>query len=574
MIGLLLLAGAFSTLPSQSTSVAINQAVSSYLDEHPIGNVSLVIETTGDPSALEQMVRADGGRIESQYPVLGGFSASVNPALAWRLNHDPRVRRININAPIKLLGSVNYSNLGNRYESLSRIPGAWDAGLDGSEVQVAVVDSGVFPHDDLTKASPNVPGNRGNRVLPMVTNPNALDAYDHYGHGTHVGGIVAGNGYDSNGQFMGVAPNSLLVSVKISDDLGNANEGDVITGLEWIYQANRHGMHIRVVNLSLASTISQSYHASALDAMVEKLWKSGVTVVVAAGNGGGGVNYAPGNDPFVITVGSLEDNYQTTLSGSQMALWANCCTTNDGLNKPDVVADGSHVVSLLSPASQLSVQHPTNMVGGTYFKMGGTSMAAPQVAGMAALMLQKNPQLTNNQVKRILRRNTVPFGGIAYTSWLGTAGGMVDAKAIGPVDGDDNVGVTPSASYDQVANGIVAGGLTWTGADWPGAIWNNTSWTNTSWTSAAWANTSWTNTSWTNGGPAFANTSWTNTSWTNTSWTNTSWTNTSWTSLQWANTSWTNTSWTNTSWTNTSWTNTSWTNTSWTNTSWTSNSWG
>src|SRR5258708_27031982 len=96
----------------------------------------------------------------------------------------------------------------------------------------------------------------------------------------------------------------MIVSVKVSDDLGNANEGDVISGLEWVYQANQHGMKIRVVNLSVASTVAQSYHQDPLDAMVEKLWFSGVVVVTAAGNGTGSVLSRPGTHPFALTAGS------------------------------------------------------------------------------------------------------------------------------------------------------------------------------------------------------------------------------------------------------------------------------
>ncbi len=555
----------------------INQAVATYLQEHPLGAVSVIIETNGDPAPLMQLVQQSGGRVDSRMSVLNGFTASINPALADRLNHDSRVKLININAPIKWLGAVDSSQLQTRYNGLSRVPSAWNAGLDGSEVQVAVVDSGVWPHDDLTQKSVSVPGNKGNRLLSAYTNPLGGNALDQVGHGTHVAGIIGGNGYDSGGQYIGVAPNSLIVSVKVADASGGANEGDVITGLEWVYQSNKnHGMHIRIVNLSLQSTVAQSYNQSALDAMVEKLWASGVVVVAASGNNPNGANgavlYAPGNDPFIITVGSIDDNYQSTLAGSQMAAWALFGSTQDGFAKPDVVADGSHVVSLLAPGSSLSAQHTGNIVGTNYFKMGGTSMAAPQVAGMAALMLQNNPSLTNRQVKKRLMSHSVPFSTTAYTSVLGTMGGYLDESAVGAIDADTPDATAPSQSYDPVANTVQAGGVWWVDANWVGTAWDNTSWTNTSWTSADFAAAQWTVTC-VGCLPALVSTVWSNTSWTNTSWTNTSWTNTSWTSIAWNNTSWTNTSWTNTSWTNTSWTNTSWTNTSWTNTSWTNTSW-
>jgi serine protease AprX len=588
---------------------AINQAIATYIQEHPLGTVSVIIETNGDPASVRQMVRESGGRIDSQMSVLNGFQATVSSQLAAKLNHDPRVRRLSINAPMRWEGAVDSSNLLNRYDGMSRVPTvAWNTkALDGGQSQVAVIDTGVWPHDDLVGNSSKVPGNQGNRLISMYTNPLATDPLDHYGHGTHVAGIIAGSGYDSNGQYIGVAPNSLIVSVKVSDDLGNANEGDVISGLEWVYQANQHGMRIRVVNLSVASTVAQSYHQDPLDAMVEKLWFSGVVVVTAAGNGTGSVLYAPGNDPFVVTVGSIDDGYQTSLAASPMAAWSRYGYTQDGYAKPEVVADGSHVVSLLAPGSVLSAQHTSNIVANNYFKMGGTSMATPEVAGMAALMIEANPTLGNNKIKKMLRNASVPFGSTAYTSWLGTSGGFLDAGAIGRVnDPDDNSNQAVSQSLNPNSGAILAGNAVWGDASWANASWTNASWTNASWTNASWTNASWTgmgtsapalsslvwnpaswvSTSWLNVNPVqLANGSWTNGSWTNASWTNGSWTNGSWTNASWTNTppanaSWTNASWTNASWTNASWTginwsmvsfdNGSWTTGSWTNASWTS----
>jgi serine protease AprX len=590
----------------------INQAVATYLQEHPVGAVSVIVETNGDPAPVMQLVQQSGGRIDSRMTVLSGFTATINPGLVDRLNHDSRIRRISINAPVRWEGAVDSSNLLNRYDGMSRVPAvAWNTkALDGASSQVAVIDTGVWPHDDLVGNSSQVPGNQGNRLVSLYTNPLATDPLDHYGHGTHVAGIIAGSGYDSNGKYIGVAPNSMIVSVKVSDDLGNANEGDVISGLEWVYQANQHGMKIRVVNLSVASTVAQSYHQDPLDAMVEKLWFSGVAVVTAAGNGTGSVLYAPGNDPFVITVGSIDDLYQTSLAASPMADWSRYGYTQDGYAKPEVVADGSHVVSLLAPASLLAVQHTGNIVDNNYFKMGGTSMAAPEVAGMVALMIEADPSLGNNRIKKMLRNATVPFGTTAYTSWLGTTGGFLDASAIGRVvDSDDNANQAISMSLNPNTGAILAGGAAWGDAQWVNASWTNASWTNASWTNASWTNASWTglgtstpsltslvwnpaswaNTSWINVNPVqLANGSWTNASWTNGSWTNGSWTNGSWTNASWTNTppqnaSWTNASWTNGSWTNASWTgiqwsgisfdSSSWTNGSWTNGSWTNGSW-
>ena len=555
-------------LPSPAASgraaAAINQSVAAYLGTHQLVSVSLIVETKGDPAAVEATVRAGGGTIDQQFATIDGFTATVNPALAYRLNHDPRVLRLNLNAPVRFLGNVDSSALVNRYETLSHVQSGWSAGLDGSEVKVALIDTGVWPHNDLVQKSPYVPNNVGNRLITLTTNVHATDSLDHYGHGTHVAGIIAGNGYDSKGQYIGVAPNTLVVSVKVSDDLGNANEGDVITGLDWVYQANKHGMGIRAVNLSVTSTVAQSYHASALDAEVEKLWQSGVVVVAASGNSltGGAVDYAPGNDPFAITVGSIEDNYQASLSQATMASWALYGATQDGFAKPDVVADGSHVVSLLAPGSLLSTQHPTNIqapAAPTYFKMGGTSMAAPQVVGMAALMLQRFPHLTPGQIKKVLKGTSEPFGTTAYSNKLGTPGGFADVEVLGWLAGDDDNSGTPnSASYDPITNNIQAGGTWWTGANWNGNVaWNNISWSNISWSSTDFSNISWSGLD--TGNPVQNATAyWNSSNWSNISWSNISWSNISWSNISWSNISWSNISWSNISWSNISWSDGAW----------------
>jgi len=535
-------------VPVASGTSTVTAALTAYQQHFPGQDIPVIVQTKGDPTALEAQVLAAGGHIKAHFGVLRGFSATVRAGTALALANDSAVRRLNLDAPVRLLGSaVDSSSLVNRYESISRVQNAWQAGLDGSEVQVAVIDSGVYPHDDLTRKSASVPGNGGNRLVALTTNAAATDAIDHVGHGTHVAGIIAGNGYDSGGQYIGVAPNSLLVSVKVSDDAGNTSEGDVITGLEWVYQANQHGMHIKVANLSLASTVAMSYNDSALDAMAEKLWASGVLVVASSGNGSGAPQYAPGNDPFVLTVGSIDDNYQGTAYGSSMAPWSPYGNTQDGFAKPEVVADGSHVVSLLAPGGTLASDHPANVVSGNYFKMGGTSMAAPQVTGMAALILQRNPSYIPNRVKQLVVRDSKAFSSVAYTNQLGTWGGLLDYVAT--TDGSNqraNGGIPWSRAFD-IAHAAINVGGTWVGgATFPGASWNSTSWNSTSWNSTSWNSTSW-------NGTAFASTSWNSTSWNSTSWNSTSWNSTSWNSTSWNSTSWNSTSWNSTSWNSTSW---------------------
>ena len=228
---------------------------------------------------------------------------------------------------------------------------------------------------------------------------------DTYGHGTHVAGIIAGNSdYRSpsdplRGKFAGVAPDANLVSVKVSDDSGNATVLDVIYGLQFAVD-HQKTYNIRVVNMSLDSTTPQSYKLDPLDAAVESAWFHGLVVVVAAGNRGNdpdAVQYAPANDPYVVTVGAVDTNGTVTPRDDVIPGWSSRGTTQDGFDKPDVNAPGAHIVSVLAPNSTFASQCPSCIIDGQYITAGGTSMAAPMVSGpgrrhaAAALQLEPRP---------------------------------------------------------------------------------------------------------------------------------------------------------------------------------------
>jgi serine protease AprX len=270
--------------------------------------------------------------------------------------------------------------------------------------------------------------------------------------------------------------------------------------LQWIYN-NRTTHNIRVVNLSLNSSVAEPYHLSPLNAAVEILWFNGIVVVVSAGNNGtssGGVLYPPANDPFVITVGATKDGGTIPLNDDVVAPYSAYGVTPEGFAKPDLVAPGHNIVSLMGkPNAVLAQQHPGNRQSDPvqsnyfYFRMSGTSVAAPMVAGAAALLLQDEPNLTPDQVKYRLMTT-------ANRQWQGynaakAGAGLLDIQAA--VKGNS----TASANTGLPASQLLWSGtqpVTWNSVSWNSVSWNSVSWNSVSWNSVSWNSVSWNSDYW------------------------------------------------------------------------------
>jgi subtilisin family serine protease len=281
--------------------------------------------------------------------------------------------------------------------------------VNGQGIAVAIVDSGISPHSALSnKVVANVSFVPGD---PVVT--------DGFGHGTHVAGIVAGNGGPAaavtssyNG---GIAPGVKLVNVRVLGNDGSGHVSDVIAGLEWVI-AHKQQYNIRVVNLSLGHPVMESCSTDPLCQEVGKAARAGIVVVVAAGNYGkspagniilGGIA-SPGNSPDAITVGALNTWSTVARSDDTVATFSSRGpTAYDLAVKPDVAAPGVKVISLQANNSLLPTLYPTIHTAGTgnnaYMYLSGTSQAVPIVAGGVALLLQGSPSLSPSQVKLALQ---------------------------------------------------------------------------------------------------------------------------------------------------------------------------
>jgi serine protease AprX len=384
----------------------------------------------------------------------------------------------------------------------------WNMGLKGTNVYVAIIDSGMAPDLDFQRL-PGEPGITSSRLHAQVSfNDNTNLAFDTNGHGTHVAGIVGGSGQKSNGLYKGIAPNVGFLSLKVSDDNGMAYESDVVEAMQWVYDNNRNvgttsaitPYRIRVVNLSLNSTVEQSYHTSPLSAAAEILWFNGVVVIASAGNttsesGYNTINAAPANDPFIITVGATDENSTAVRSDDQVAFFSAYGTTMDGFRKPDLVAPGRNIIATLSSKSWWRNNYNNRFVDGIYFRASGTSMAAPMVTGAVALLLQDEPNLTPDQVKYRLLNTGSTIQGVPgdpnsypYLDVYAAVTGITTESA--------NQGILPSQLLTTGDDAITWGSVGWNSVGWNSVGWNSVGWNSVGWNSVGWNSVGWNSVSW------------------------------------------------------------------------------
>lgn len=266
---------------------------------------------------------------------------------------------------------------------------AYQNGWTGKAVGVAVLDTGIYRHEDFD-----------NRVITFKDIVHRKkDPYDDNGHGTHISAIIGGSGVCSKQQYQGVAPGCNLISVKVLDRKGNGYASDVLAGLRWI-RDNKDQYNIRIINISVGSFTKKGMSEnSALVKGVNAAWDDGLIVVVAAGNNGPGrmTITTPGISRKVITVGCADDHKEVNVMGSKMVDYSGRGPTYACICKPDIVAPGSSVISCGNEVKK-------------YVEKSGTSMSTPLVSGAIALLLEKYPDMNNRDVKLALMERSVDLG--------------------------------------------------------------------------------------------------------------------------------------------------------------------
>lgn len=423
--------------------------------------VRLLIQKTGPQISSEAIARVASTRVLEEFPFIHSLVLEVPARTVFALARQPGVRYISYDAPVRH-ESIDTANLKTSHQAAIGLPALWNgaAPATGKGVTVAVLDSGVnFNHPDLAA-----------NLISVAVNGKATNAKDGHGHGTHVVGII--NGRDPYGRYIGAAPEATVVSVKIADDLGMSKESDMIRGLQWVFN-NRSTYGIRVINLSISGSVPTAYYASPINAAVEQLWFGGVVVVVASSNRGSApdaVWYPPANDPFVITVGALDDNGTAARADDSLAYYSARGITQDGFAKPEIIAPGRKIVApLASSKATVALLFPERITDTNYIRLSGTSMAAPALAGVVAMVLQRFPGLTPDEVKWLLMQTAQ-----AYPNQVGA--GLVDPaaalqRAAAGSLSRANQGTTPANGVDSLT-----GTVNWQQAYWEQAYWEQAYW--------------------------------------------------------------------------------------------------
>jgi serine protease AprX len=355
-------------------------------------------------------------------------------------------------------------------------PGA----ADGSGIDVALIDSGVVPVGGLAEPGRVIHG----PDFSSERDDAQLATLDTFGHGTHLAGLIAGR--DPVTGFAGVAPGARLVSVKVAGADGETRLARILAALDWVLRNRNAGdLNIRVVNLSLGVEDRRGYYDDVLAWAVERLWEDGIAVVAAAGNHGSGARRLdiPAADPFVIAAGATDTFDTADPADDRVADFS----SRSALRPPDVVAPGTHMVSLRVPGSALDEEYPGARVGDRYFRGSGTSHAAAVVTGLAARLLSASPELTPDQLKALLVAGAVDLPDPRRADGAGRVD--LERSLAAPVPSVEQARQRWIPAFPrsralrralqdraEIGSGAVWAGRRWSGRRWSGRRWSGASW--------------------------------------------------------------------------------------------------
>jgi serine protease AprX len=457
--------------------------------------------------------------------------------------------------------------------SVTRDAGAtpwWAGGYTGQGIDVALIDTGVAPVEGLSAAGKVVYG----PDLSLESQSPNLSNFDTNGHGTFMAGLIAGRDnamvapYTSApaSQYRGMAPDARIVSLKVATADGGVDVTQVIAAINWVVDhRNDTGLNIRVLNLSYGTNSLQATDVDPLSFAVERAWKSGIVVVAAAGNTGYQRGKSapgladPAYNPYVIGVGGYDSmgtpQPNDDVVGTYSASSAGCGKCKN----PDFLAIGSHLQGLRVPNSFIDATHSEGRLGSRYFRGSGTSEASAMVSGAVALVLQRHPDLTPDQVKRFITSNAKKVPGADSQA---QGAGALNLTALGTKsptsyvqkfnDGDGSGTVEASRGSDHLTrDGVVLSGekdifgkpftAATAGSSWSGGLWNGSTWSGSTWSGSTWSGSTWSGSTWS--GSTWSGSTWSGSTWSGSTWSGSTWSGNSFSGSSWSGGSWATGSW-------------------------------
>jgi serine protease AprX len=444
----------------------------------------VIVQTRpGARAAVRNTLQAHGDAVEAEHPAIDALTVTLHQEDLTALAADPSILAVSVDATVTSFGygdsakrsarrSERNDRNGNARDKNERSEndrrggyhrtlnvlraslGVEDSSFSGAGVNVAIIDSGIAPNRDLASS---IAG-----FWDFTRGGIPTRAYDDYGHGTHVAGLIASNGREYI-EYSGVAPSVRLYGLKVLDKEGRGRTSDVVRALEWIAANKRSSapgaVKIDIVNLSLGHPVYEPAASDPLVRAVEKVTAAGVLVVTAAGNQGSdergeighaGIN-SPANAPSAVTVGAVDTGNTPNRRDDRVAFFSSRGPTwFDGFAKPEIVAPGVALTSDAADPSELYSVYPQLLKGGSSRRLAtlsGTSMAAATAAGVAALALEASRSanhghgLTPNALKAVLQYTAItvresdgrPFDALAQGAGQVNGGGAVAlALAINP----------------------------------------------------------------------------------------------------------------------------------------------
>jgi serine protease AprX len=479
---------------------------------------AVIVQGKGGNQAAHAVADVLGVSLKSArtFDSIDGIAVDLTGSQVVALAADKHVTAITTDARVRLAAA---STNNDKWPFVTGVFKYWASGATPAApaATIAVVDSGI----DASR--PEFAGRIAANVNLSTLPGNSPG--DGRGHGTFVAGIAAG---DAPGHT-GAAPGAKIVSLDVMDDQGMARTSDVIAAADWIL-ANKAKYGIRVANFSLHSSVANSFMYDPLDKAVERLWLSGVVVVAAAGNygsptGPSGVPFAPGNDPFVITVGASDTGRSVSTNDDVSAPWSAYGYTLDGFAKPELAAPGRYLVGPVPVTSTLYSERPDHVVAPGYMELSGTSFAAPIASGVAALILGRHPEYSPDQVKGALMLGAKPMPNAADLS-----------EGVGEINAARSIDAQSPPNPNRALNAFLTidpgtGAPVFDAASWASKAKSDASWASASWSDASWAAASWSSASW-------AAASWSDASWASASWASNSEAAASWADLSLGSASW------------------------------------